>query len=88
MLTYCNVHYADAIDMLEMLYFTQAQKDDERREREKLINDPDAYLLAKRNLTPDEWQRLESQRLARRVAKCLTMSTYRKILRLKGGAKK
>lgn len=83
-----NKPFNTVIEQLEMLYLSPQQKSDERDERVRYDLDPEAFERTESGLSPEERYILETKRSARRNLKCLTMASFRKILRLKGGAKK
>jgi hypothetical protein len=79
--------YVKTIDQLEMLYFTQQQRDEELQERNLLATDPD--IFEKRDkLDAKVREELALRASARRERACLTMETFKKLLRMRGGAKK
>ncbi len=77
--------YGMAISTLEALYFTEQQRADAKDFPQ---GDPSAIEHALSALPPDHRSRLEALRAGRREVMGLTMMTFRKLLRIKGGAKK
>ena len=87
-ITHCGAVYLKTIEQLELLYCTTEQKTEEQTERIKFANDPGWYDLARSNMTPAELLAMNTQRVTRRNLLCLTMASFRKTLRIAGGAKK
>jgi hypothetical protein len=81
-------HYQKVIDRLEMLYFTEQQKLDEIADRKLKALAPELFEEYYSKLVETEKIDLETKRRERRLLKCLTMVSYIKVLRIKGGAKK
>lgn len=76
---------ADAvIESLEMLYFNEAMKADELRERTLLKTNPGALQTQLIGRSAAEIAQIEESISSRRDRKCLTMASFRKILRMKG----
>jgi hypothetical protein len=80
--------YDKVIDDLEILYFTDQQKAIEIRDRQQRDADPEIIEGLLLGMSADARKQLEVDRLERRELRGLTMLTFRKLLRLKGGAKK
>jgi hypothetical protein len=83
--------YMNIIPRLEMLYYDATQRSTELAERAIVTTDPAALEKADAQLSASDaaaWQALCLERAARREIRCLKMASFRKILRLKGGAKK
>lgn len=83
-----NRQFNTVIEQLEMLYLSPQQKSDELDERARYDRDPEEFEREESALSPEDRSVLKTKRAARRNLKCLTMASFRKILRLKGGAKK
>jgi hypothetical protein len=83
-----GTHYAKLLNRLEMLYFTAQQRLDEQADLDLNILDPEIYEANIANLSAEKRNELEVKRAERRALRCLTMLTYHKLLRKKGGAKK
>lgn len=95
LITHCGKKYDAVIDQLETLYFSAQQKHDDQEDQGRMAVDPEEYLQPdiklteiERKATEDVRKELEEKRAARRAIRCLTMSSFRKMLRLHGGAKR
>jgi hypothetical protein len=77
------VNVDDIISNLETIYYTQAQKDDERHDLASWDIDPDLIEEKLLKLTPEARKKLDQDREGRRAVRGLTMPTFRKLLRLK-----
>lgn len=86
-ITKCKWTYAETIYKLETLYFSDSQKDDDLSDRKRILAESDPDTLPP-IITAAELQRITAGRDERRELRCLTMSSFSKVLRLAGGAKK
>lgn len=73
----------DVISHFETIYYTPTQKQEEREDNAAWNIDPDLIDSNLMKLTVDERKILEQKREARRDIRGLTISTFRKLLRLK-----
>ncbi len=80
--------YSKVIDDLEMLYFTNQQRAAEIADRKQRDLEPEALEQLLLGMSADDRKQIERDRVERRELRGLTMLTFRKLLRLKGGAKK
>jgi hypothetical protein len=79
--------HVKTISDLEMLYLSAEQRAEELQERNLLDTDPD--IFEKRDkLDPKIRAEIEQRAAQRRERMCLTMETFKKLLRLRGGARK
>jgi len=88
LITRQNKPYATIIEQLEMLYFSHHQKLCEVNDRKLFKLSPEEIIKLNSSMTAEKKESREAERAARREIICLTNSSFRKILRLSGGAKK
>ena len=90
-----NRKYDAVITQLETSYFNDRQRSDELEYIQNAIVDPDAAALAEESLPEEEKLRLatlrgvmEGKRAERSGVRGLTMMSFRKLLRIRGGSRK
>jgi hypothetical protein len=76
----CQWPHDRTVEQLEMMYFDQQQRQDELADRAVMEQDPDMESTGPL-VSAAERSTLRAKRAARRNIKCLTMASYRQILR-------
>ncbi len=88
LITVCKRDHNEAIQSLETAYFTEQQKIEEKKDYIAWNTDPEVVEATFAKFTAEEWAAIQTKRSERRAVRGLTMATFRKLLRIKGGAKK